>query len=128
MCGMRIRVRFSQNAPAVQTVLFSEGFKAKEEQDGNFTKSPHETFARTRDCDLAGNSLRLCRENWALSKHCTASLARIASTCSADFRTQQNHWIYDPLQSRAKDISRRCFGFCLTERFTGKLQSSKIHN
>jgi len=35
-------------------VLFSYVLGGKEKQDGNSTKSSYETYARTRDCDLAG--------------------------------------------------------------------------
>src|SRR5882762_3694510 len=79
-------------------------FWAKENEDGDPTKSSHETFARTADCYLAGNALRVCRENWTVSEHCAASLAGGSSTCSTDFRRQQSYGIHEPLQDRAQDI------------------------
>src|SRR6267154_3143156 len=90
-------------------VLLSEGFQAKENEDGDPTKSSHETYARTADCDLAGNALRVCREDWTVSEHRAASLAGSTSACSTDFRKQQGRGIHEPLQNRAQDISR---GFC----------------
>src|SRR6266436_1501055 len=93
-------------------MLLSEGFQAKENEDGDPTKSSHETYARTADCDLAGNVLCVCREGWTVSEHCAASLARSTSACSTDFRTQQSRGIHEPLQNRAQDISRGRFGCC----------------
>src|ERR1700693_3705549 len=101
----------------MQAVLLSLCLQWEEKQNGDSAKSPDETYARTRGCDLARNALRLYRENWTLSKHCTASMARTAPTGSGNFRTQQNHGIYEPVQDRAKGLSRRCFPCRGTQNF-----------
>src|SRR6266446_5753497 len=127
ICSIRIRVRFGQTLlAACKSCYFRRVFKAKEKQDGNPTKSPDETYARTADCDVAGNALRLYRENWTLSKYRAPSLARSASTCSGDFGTQQNHRIHEPLQSRGKALSRRCFACRRTQKFAGKFNLREI--
>src|SRR5438309_5121451 len=89
------------------------------EANGDTTESGDEAYARTGDCYLAGDALRVRGEDRSVYEHRASSLERSASACCRSFRTEQDHRVHEPVQSRSPDLSRGLFAGCRTQELTG---------